>query len=385
MKKKKKILVIIKSKNSAAGTFVYQFLKLKKDFDIKICVLENEELSQFEVNKPIIYFNMGKHQEKGFNLNPNSYIRVVREAYWLWKVIELEKPDLVLTVDIRCSVLLGLLNKFFLPRIGWIATARNNIIEIGKRKNFIIRNLLKIVGHNVLRTANIMICVSNGVGKSYEDFFLIKLKKYVIPDGLNTREVKRKIKLSINQKHLKLLKNGKKNVISIGRFEEQKDFETLIKSFSLVKQRFNNIQLILIGDGSQKICLQDLVKKLNLSDSVHFLGWKSNVYPYISKSDIFVLSTKYEGFSYVILEAMACGIPVISTDAPYGPAEILNNGEFGILTTIADVKKMSSSIASIIFDNNKSNYFKKKSFDRIKDFREKDMLVKYKKIIDEFS
>jgi len=380
--KKKKIAIIIKNKNSASGTFVSQFLKLREIFDIKIYAFEKINFGNNKHDISIQYYAEKSRTNSGFNLNPIPYLSLINEFIWLGRIFMLNHPDIVLSVDVRCNILAALSIKYFLPKSKLVATARNNIIEVSKRKNFAVRLLLRIIGRIILKRVDVFICVSDGVKRSYRKFFKIESRMYVIPDGLNLTDVNKFKNMPIPREHTSLFKGDFKKIISIGRFEEQKDFPTLLKVFSKTQGKIKDLRLILIGDGRQRQMLEEMVLKLKLEKYVHFIGWQKNIYPYLAASDLFILSTKYEGFSYVILEAIATGIPVISTDAPYGPSEILGNGKYGILVPVGSVFKMSEAIISII--NNKLEYKKYalKSLKRANFYREDVMLLKYQKLID---
>ncbi len=127
--------------------------------------------------------------------------------------------------------------------------------------------------------------------------------------------------------------------------------------------------------------LKNYVKKLKIEKNVQFFGWVKNIYEYLKKSSVFVFSSKREGFGYVLLEAMSCGLPVISTNTPFGPAEILDNGKYGILVPMKNPQAMADAIYELLTDDKKYNYYKKKSLERVKYFSLDKMLKSYKKLI----
>jgi glycosyltransferase involved in cell wall biosynthesis len=118
--------------------------------------------------------------------------------------------------------------------------------------------------------------------------------------------------------------------VTAGRLVSQKDHETMIRALA-IHRRQGRGRLIILGIGPRRDALTDLVARLNLNHAVDFVGFRSNVLPYFLKADAFVLSSRCEGFGNVLVEAMACGTPVISTRCVHGPAEILDNGRYGVL------------------------------------------------------
>ena len=132
-------------------------------------------------------------------------------------------------------------------------------------------------------------------------------------------------------------------IIAVGKLKPQKDFETLIKAFAKVRTKIK-ARLIILGEGPMLSDLNLLVEKLNISDYVIFEGFVQNPFKYMRNADLFVLSSKYEGLPGVLVQALACGCPVVSTDCPSGPREILENGKYGPLVPVADADALATAI-----------------------------------------
>lgn len=118
--------------------------------------------------------------------------------------------------------------------------------------------------------------------------------------------------------------------ISVGRLVDAKGFDRLIEACVILKRDGFDFELIILGEGTKKQELEKQIELNHLDDTVKLLGFQNNPYPFLTNSDCFVCSSRTEGYSLVIAEAMCCGLPIISTDCA-GPSEILKNGEFGIL------------------------------------------------------
>lgn len=115
-------------------------------------------------------------------------------------------------------------------------------------------------------------------------------------------------------------------IIAVGRLYLQKDYSTLIRALTeLRKQRPSH--LLILGEGNERESLERLIHDLNLEEDVVLAGFVNNPLAYMNRASLFVLSSKSEGFGNVLVEAMACGTPVVSTDCPSGPTEILENGK----------------------------------------------------------
>lgn len=132
-------------------------------------------------------------------------------------------------------------------------------------------------------------------------------------------------------------------ILGVGRLVAQKDFFTLVRAFQQVRQQ-RPARLMILGEGSDRSDLEKLIQNLSLEDDVALPGFVDNPYAYMAKAAVFALSSKYEGFGNVVAEAMAAGTSIVSTDCPSGPAEILENGNYGTLVAIADPEAMASAI-----------------------------------------
>jgi len=132
-------------------------------------------------------------------------------------------------------------------------------------------------------------------------------------------------------------------LLAAGKLKPQKDFETLLKAFAQVRTKIK-AGLIILGEGPMRSTLISLAKKLNIAEDVRFEGFVQNPFKYMRHADLFVLSSKYEGLPGVLVQALACGCPVVSTDCPSGPREILENGKYGSLVPVADANALADAI-----------------------------------------
>jgi glycosyltransferase involved in cell wall biosynthesis len=141
-----------------------------------------------------------------------------------------------------------------------------------------------------------------------------------------------------------------KNIVAMGQLIWQKGFDLLLDVFARVSKTDKNWNLIIAGTGIMRDELHQQVKKLGLEDSVFFLGHVRNPFAIFAKCDIFVLSSRYEGFPNVLLEAMVCGLPPVSFDCPSGPGEIIQQGINGFLVPPEDIKSMGNTLYELMKD-----------------------------------
>lgn len=137
--------------------------------------------------------------------------------------------------------------------------------------------------------------------------------------------------------------NGPPVILGVGSLCKAKDFKTLLKAFALVRQK-RDARLVILGEGEMRHELEKLANELSIEQDVMMPGVVKNPFPYISRAAVFVLSSRREGLPTVLIEALALGAPIVSTDCPSGPAEILENGKWGYLVPPGDPEAMAEAI-----------------------------------------
>jgi glycosyltransferase involved in cell wall biosynthesis len=147
--------------------------------------------------------------------------------------------------------------------------------------------------------------------------------------------------------------------IAVGRFDPQKDYSNMLQAFAQVIKENSKTCLLIAGDGPLHPEMESLAKGLRIDANVKFLGIRQNVPELLNASDAYVMSSAWEGFGNVLVEAMACGCPVVSTDCPSGPAEILEGGKWGKLVPVGDVDGLADSILATLEGNNKFDVVKR--------------------------
>ncbi len=132
-------------------------------------------------------------------------------------------------------------------------------------------------------------------------------------------------------------------ILGVGEFTEQKDFATLVRAFNILI-RDVDARLVILGKGPKKAAVEREIEQLGLFEYIDLPGFVDNPYAYMSNADVFVLSSRWEGCPNVLIEALACGVPVVSTDCPNGPREILEDGKWGELVEVKDSGQMASAL-----------------------------------------
>lgn len=161
----------------------------------------------------------------------------------------------------------------------------------------------------------------------------------------------------INEEFIAVPYKGKrdKTIVTVGRLENQKNHKLLIEAFSNIEKDFPEYRLLIYGSGSKEEELKQYVKEINLADKVKFKGNVNNVKEEIYQSGMFILSSDYEGMPNALMEAMALGLPVISTDCPCGgPRFLIENFKNGILVPVGKKQEMIEAIKYILENENES-------------------------------
>jgi len=136
-------------------------------------------------------------------------------------------------------------------------------------------------------------------------------------------------------------------LLAAGRLTRQKDYPCLLRAFSILSQR-HQMRLLILGEGPERPSLEALANELGLQTNVDMPGFVENVFTFMARASIFVLSSAWEGFPSVLVEAMACGVPVVATDCPSGPAEILEGGRHGLLVPVGDPVALAESLKATL-------------------------------------
>jgi len=226
----------------------------------------------------------------------------------------------------------------FIVRVPVHASSRLEHKGRGLIKKLMVHKRMK----QVIAEADSIIAVSTGVAKDVSAITGIPLETiHIIRNPVVTTNLKELAEVRTG--HGWFTQKSKPVILGMGRLGSQKNFEYLIRAFSLVREKLDS-RLIILGEGRRRNRLERLIKNLGLSESVQLPGFVPNPYPFLANADIFVLSSLWEGSPNALVEALALGTPVVSTDCESGPREILKGGRFGELVPLGDVGELAAAI-----------------------------------------
>lgn len=197
---------------------------------------------------------------------------------------------------------------------------------------------------NIYRFADVIICQSDYMLHDLRHNMQISPNKlHRIYNPVNFSEIDRLGKCTE-----KLFYGEGPHLLTVGRLDYEKGYEFLLKAFAKVKREHPTLSLTFIGDGNEKAALETLALNLQLEENVRFLGFQNNPFAYLKQADFFVSSSRYEGFSNVIVESLACGVPVIATDCPSANREVIEEGVNGWLAENENVESLAETIKRAI-------------------------------------
>ena len=196
------------------------------------------------------------------------------------------------------------------------------------------------------RWADAVVAVSQGVAEDLISLTGLSRKKVcVIYNPVVTPELLSKAEEPLN--HHWFAPGEPPVVLGVGRLTAQKDFHTLIRAFALVRRECR-ARLMILGEGEERPGLESLLRELRLEQDAALLGFVQNPYKYMKRAAVFVLSSRWEGFGNVLVEALAVGTPVVATDCPNGPAEILENGRWGYLVPVGNPEALAEAVLAVL-------------------------------------
>jgi glycosyltransferase involved in cell wall biosynthesis len=223
-----------------------------------------------------------------------------------------------------------------------ILTVHNHLSRASKQSKNLKGKLIPFFVRLFYAWADGIVAVSQGVAEDAAKISNLPLDKIqVIYNPIFTNDLIEKFAQPVN--HPWFLQDQPPVILGVGRLTKQKDFPTLIRAFALVQKQYS-ARLMILGQGEDLSSLQALVAELGLEENVCFPGFVPNPYSYMKQASLCVLSSIFEGFGNVLVEAMLAGTPVVSTDCESGPAEILADGKYGDLVAVGDFESLATAM-----------------------------------------
>ena len=321
----------------------------KRDYDVEMIALTSISPDFYKLNEQVRFIHADKACGGG----------LLKELWWFRKHVKQEKPDVVIAFmeAVYEFVLMALLG----CNVPVISSERKDPATLGPLRKLMRWALLPTATAHVVQTQKI---------KSYYNKHIQK-KTHVIYNPVNE-------KVYEFQGEQNIIKENR--IISVGRLYPQKNQEMMIRAFAKIADEFPKWQLVIYGEGPRRLSLQLIIDNLQLTDRVLLPGRSENVIEEIARSEVFCLSSDYEGMSNAMIEAMCVGTPVITTNVS-GTEELLHDGEDALIVKIGDVDTMANAFRTLLSDADLRKRMAKKCKEKISLFSLDSVVSKWKNLI----
>lgn len=383
---KKKLAILINSMNGGGAERV-------------VSILLEDLIKYYEVHLVIFYAGMAYkipqevkiHYLAKCSVNDSNLSKVINLpilGYKYYKYCKKHKIDISLSLLNRANYI-NILSKYFGAPYKTIISERTSTVE-AYRVNSVKGRISRLLVKCLYPSTDSIIAISKGVAADLSAAFKIKRSKIrTIYNPINLDW------LHAEYSTISKVSNNCFTFIAIGRLDEQKNFQLLLEALSILKHF--KIKLVILGDGPQRENLIESIKQLELEDKVTLIGFTNDVFSYLKNADCFVMPSNLEGLGNVIIEALACGKAVISTDCKHGPSEILagnifptiNNmnefqfAKYGILVPVNNAKVLANAMQEMILNDNKRSAYEQLGPERASHFNKDIILSQYLDMLEE--
>jgi glycosyltransferase involved in cell wall biosynthesis len=340
--KKPNILLLWNEFSNMGGIerIIFNFLRHldKEKYNVTVCCLfkgwglHNTLLKEVEKFVPVV--------EIGADLNKTIDFNAVLKLTKLMKNLHI---DIVRTYSVYA-------NRYG-PLAAWLADIRNVICSYHSIYNFSVSKKSFLLDSLILLNCKTFLVSSNHMKQHCLSRFMLNPKKIqIVNDSVDIDTIP-----NYSQEYLSKIKNSigisDDNIvlISIGRLEKMKKFDLLIKALICINKKYPNVSLIIVGEGSQRDSLNNLVKINGLTEKIKFLGYQKEIWQFLALANIFILTSEYEGGPLVVLEAMAMGLPIVTTDVGNCRDMVIDKTEeCGIVCPVGNVGTISEAVMTLI-------------------------------------
>ena len=386
MKKDKTILFTIPTLDSLGAQRVLltilKYINLGPDYKVKLLVISKTGEFKNEIPEHIDVI-IAENYILGI-----PKIRVLELLFYgYFKALKQISPDIVISLvpftNFACffsKFFFGLKYKLIISEHAHVTGAISDKQNMGNFFQKIYLNFFKYIYNS--RLVNKIIVIAE---ESKDDLILnhniIPSKLFLINNPVDITLIREKAKIEPKDKWFKNFKtNNNFIIINSGRLVFQKRQDLLIRAFAEVYKQNKSVRLVILGAGNSNYLLK-LINDLNLSSVIKLAGFKSNPFSYISRSNLFVLSSCWEGLPCVIAETMALNIPIVSTKCPSGPKEMLENGRLGFLAEVDDVFSIAGKINEAIASRDNLDKITKIASEQLFRYEPRYITKKYENLI----
>ncbi len=341
----------------------------------RICLVTSREVFQYFRHLDMEEFLA--IEELGVGVWFDTIGRFVHDVNRVAALLKEKRPDLAFGMMHYPAALLVFAKQFHNLNVKVVASPRGPSIEYLRHfeHNVFRKAYLKRIFGFFCKHADGLVVASAGMKEECTRHFrAAPMDIAVIPNSVDPGDIAMKAKEGVSLD----IPPGFRIVATAGRLEHEKNLPLLLHAFSEARTH-DALKLIVIGDGAQRENLLRLAQDLGIGEDVLFVGYQTNPYKFMAASDLFVHTCLFEGFANVIIEAMACGVPVIAADCPYGPRDIITHGKNGLLVPMDDKEGLAKAIGTLLHDSTLRARITEKGLERAKEFSVNTMAERYER------
>jgi N-acetylgalactosamine-N,N'-diacetylbacillosaminyl-diphospho-undecaprenol 4-alpha-N-acetylgalactosaminyltransferase len=383
----KKIVFFINSLEGGGAERILatMLFSLREDFELTLVLIEKRIVYDIPHDINIVYLNSVWMNYFGLG----KFLNIGFLAYKIAKLCAFIKADYCFSLTLRPNLINSLSKQFGNKSVTVLYEVATPSVQYAEKSiaSFFIKKMIS----TIYPRGDVLLANSMGVSNDLKVNFFIEKLIQVVYSPINIDHI---INLSNEESELS---DGKcVKFVTIGRLDKGKNHEMMINSFSKIKN--TDSMLYILGEGELKSDLNILIEKLSLQKRVLLLGFDSNPYKYLRQCDVFLFSSSFEGFPTVVIEALACGLPVISTDCYSGPREMLSNvndfqritdnievADYGILTPVNNQNCFTEAINVIMENTELIEKYQKGALERARYFSNSDPAYGIKNVLLSYS
>ncbi len=327
---------------------------LSNHFDVTVALLD--ENIAYPIDESISYKAFSRNLEG----NLSHIIRIPYHIFSLAWLIRETKAQVVLSILEQANII-NILTKALIKHKAIISQHVEPVRQYSGKG--ILGKVIFNSSRLLYRYSDKIVCVSKAIKEIVGSNYNIPADKMrVIYNPVDTKrdfKEKKVVGISLPERY----------ILHVGRMRlAHKAQDILLKAFAMVRSSTPNIKLVLLGLGPDQGIIKQLAQELGLKNDVVFAGWQENITSIMRQAEMLVLSSRYEGLPMVIVEALASGCPVVSTDCPTGPREILGNNEYGLLVPVENPTALAESMKRLLNYESLRKYYSKQGIKRAMDF-----------------
>jgi glycosyltransferase involved in cell wall biosynthesis len=290
--------------------------------------------------------DMGRLLERNIQVFDLESDRMMRSVPKIAKYLRARQPEALIAGMTHCSAAAVIARAIARQKTKIIATEHNTMSQVIANASGLKYRLMPLWSRWALQATDAIVAVSGGVADDLSARTGIPRQKIqVIYNPVITEALQSAAAATVE--HPWFQPGQPPVLLGVGRLDKQKDFPMLVQAFRIVRNQ-RPARLMILGEGPDRARIEQAVQEAGLAADVSLPGFEQNPYRFMKRAAVFAFSSQWEGFGVALVEALALGTPVVSTDCTYGPAEVLCNGRYGTLVPVGDHEAMAQALLAAL-------------------------------------